>query len=210
MDWDAVQLEGKSKGYLVFAMDQAQTPLAKNALTKSTFEGGYCLGLCGSWCAHMYRGENFPIAGDVCDSPPLKAGLVQWLAGKIDNKDWTSAWTQAVTFDFMGISDNLRATRAHKPTASFLHAMATKAYGCYGVTISGTWGTHAIALRHGKDNRMHLFDPNYGHFAVRDHTKLKSMLRWFLAATTYDQNFESFVGVLGIRPAINWTEVMNQ
>ena len=68
-------------------MDQAQTPLAMNALTKDTFSGGYCLGLCASWCAHMYQGENFPLVGDVCESPPLKAGLVQWISGKIDNKD---------------------------------------------------------------------------------------------------------------------------
>ena len=79
----------------------------------------------------------------------------------------------------------------------------TKAYGCYGVTVTGTGGSHAVALRHGRDNRMHFFDANYGHFVVSDHTKLKAFMDWYWAASGYANNFlESTVAVVGVRPPI--------
>lgn len=209
MDWDALQLEAKGKGWLVFAMDQAQTPLAKNAITKGTFEGGYCLGLSTTWIKYQYDGENFPTVGDVCDSPPLAAGLVH-VAVDIggDVKNWYQWWARTTTLELMSISDGLRASRDHKPTASFIYSMVTKAYGCYAVSISGPGGAHAVALRHGRDNKMHFFDPNYGHFRVNDHTQLKGFLNWFLTKSDYENQFTSFVGVVGVRPWINFVDAI--
>jgi hypothetical protein len=48
---------------------------------------------------------------------------------------------------------------------------------------------------------MHFFDPNYGHFKVKDHTELKPFLRWFFANTSYTGDYSKHC-VVGIRPPI--------
>lgn len=68
------------------------------------------------------------------------------------------------------------------------------------LTRSG--GAHAIALRHNPSGRMQVFDSNYGHFVVRDHTLLKRFLRRFLKQTGYGKRHDSRHGVVGVRPLI--------
>lgn len=63
-------------------------------------------------------------------------------------------------------------------------------------------GSHAIALRRGQDNRMHLFDANYGHFSVRDHTRLKAFLSWYLKKSNYENRYDKYTAIVGIRPPI--------
>ena len=99
------------------------------------------------------------------------------------------------------LSDGLRASRATKPTADFLWSIMAQAYGCYGVYLSGAGGAHAVA-RHGRDNRYHLFDPNYFHIALKDKATLKSYVTWYLSQSTYDTLYLKRTGVVGIRPPI--------
>jgi len=75
-----------------------------------------------------------------------------------------------------------------------------QAYGCYGVYLSGPGGAHAIALRHGRDNRYHLFDPNYFHVVLKDKATFKTYVAWYLSQSNYDTQYTNKTGVVGIRP----------
>jgi len=204
MDWVPLQNTAKAKGELVFAMRQSQTPAMTQTGPWGTSTDGYCIGLAATWISFCYAGKTFPVDGtQVCDNPPWNATLSQTLSDTTNAAKWLDYWTSAISPFQMRLSDGLRAQRATMLTGNFIHSIVTKAYGCYGVTVSGTGGVHAVALRHGRDNRMHFFDANFGHFAVRDHTKLKAFLDWFWVASGYANNFlEKSVAIVGIRPPI--------
>jgi hypothetical protein len=203
MNWDNLQLTAKTNGHLVFAMDQAQTPAMTQPGPWGSSTDGYCIGLAAIWISLRYAGKSFPVdAAKVCDNPPWQATMSQTMADAAARTVWTDGWKTAVAPFQMTPSDGLRALRGTKPTADFLHSIVTKAYGCYGITIRGDDGAHAIAMQHGRDNRMHLFDANYGHFAVRDHTVLKAFLTWYLTTSDYAAQYTTSTGIVGIRPPI--------
>lgn len=201
MQWDHLQKTARSRGTLVFAMDQAQTPVCTQPGPWGNSSNGYCRGLAVLWASYCYKGKSFPANSDkVCDNPPWQAAMSQTVGTDSMTADRWSGWQASVKVLHMSLSDGLRAWRNTRPTPDFLHSMVTKAYGCYGVRLEAADGVHAIAMRHGRDNRMHLFDANYGHFAVKDHTVLKDFLRWYLDASNYAREFTA-TGVVGIVPA---------
>ena len=203
MIWSDLQKEAKTKGTLVFAMTQGQTPVMTQPGPWGTSFDGYCIGLAAQWISYCYAKKTFPIDSDkVCDNPPWQSTLSQTLSDKSGATEWKQFWTAAIGPFQMTLSDGLRATRNAAPSADFLYSIVTQAYGCYGVSLERAGGAHAIALRHAPDNRMHLFDANQGHFSVRDHTHLKSFLNWYLKKTGYDTRYEKATHVVGVRPPI--------
>jgi hypothetical protein len=202
MNWDSTQLAAKAKGQLIFAMDQAQLPIGKVPIISNLTEQGFCLGLSVSWIAKQYDGDDFWHSSQVCEWPPIKAILYQELAGLGPSTAWTDFWKTGGVLEQLTLSPGLRSWRNTKPTSSHIYSVVTKSYGCYGITLEGSGGAHAVAIRHNPDNRMQFFDPNYGHFAVKNHTVLKDFLRWFLKDTGYYGLFETGHGVVGIRPPI--------
>jgi len=204
MDWVRLQTEAKAKGQLVFAMRQNQTPAMTQPGPWGTSTDGYCIGLAAAWISLAYQGKNFPTdSNKVCDNPPWQSTMGQTVSDTTPAKNLTDRWVAAIIPFQMTLSDGLHAKRATMLTGNFIHSIVTQAYGCYGVTVSGTGGAHAVALRHARDNKMHFFDPNYGHFVVSDHTKLKGFLDWYWKASGYDTNFlESAVRINGVRPPI--------
>jgi hypothetical protein len=203
MNWDAVQLAAKAKGILVFAIDQAQTAVMTQLGPWGSAYDGYCIGLCASWISLAYQDKDFPFDGaKVCDNPPWQSTEAQNLSDAAKVASWTD-WWKAATGPFQcRLSDGILAVREHKPTASFLYAVATQAYGCYGIYLKGDGAAHAIVLRHTRDNRLHIFDPNYFHVSgpIGDG---KSMLRWWLEKSGYDTRYKTRTGVVGIRPPVN-------
>ena len=202
MDWTPLHLDAKAKGTLVFAMRQEQLPIGKIPIVSGLTRNGICLGLSISWIAAQYDGGNFSHSSQVCEWPPIKAVLYHVLAGWSEHAEWTDRWETGGAIEQLTLSSGLRGWRFTRPSASFLYSIVTKAYGCYGVTMWGPWGLHAVALRHGRDNRMHFFDPNYGHFAVKDHTRLKSFLTWFLEKSDYRKGYADGHAIVGIKPPI--------
>ena len=204
MDWKPLQNTAKANGQLVFAMRQDQTPAMTQPGPWGTSTDGYCIGLAAAWISFCYAGKTFPVDGNkVCDNPPWQSTWAQTLSDTTNAAKWLDYWNSAISPFQMRLSDGLRGRRETMLTGAFIHSIVTKAYGCYGVTVTGTGGSHAVALRHGRDNRMHFFDANYGHFVVSDHTKLKSFMDWYWAASGYANNFlESTVAVVGVRPPI--------
>lgn len=207
MKWDATQTAAKSKGQLVFAMDQNQLPIGKVPIISSLTEHGFCLGLCVSWIAKQYDGDDFRHSGQVCEWPPIRAILYQEIAALGPSSVWTDFWKTGGFLEQLTLSSGLRSWRNTKPTSSHIYSVVTKAYGCYGITLEGTNddgsdAIHAISIRHNPDNRMQIFDPNFGHFAVKDHTHLKGFLRWYFKDTGYYVQFHLAHGVVGIKPPI--------
>ena len=203
MNWDNLQLTAKTNGQLVFAMDQAQTPAMTQPGPWGSSTDGYCIGLAATWIAWAYAGKSFPVDGNkVCDNPPWQSTMGQTLSDAVARTDWTDGWKAATGAFQMTLSDGLRAFRTGKPTAVFLYSIVVMAYGCYGITLRRNGGAHAIALRHGRDNRMHLFDANYGHFAVRDHTQLRPFLTWYLDKSGYGNRYQESTGIVGVKPPI--------
>lgn len=204
MDWVPLQTAAKAKGQLVFAMRQSQTPAMTQPGPWGTSTDGYCIGLAAAWISFCYAGKTFPVDGSkVCDNPPWQSTWAQTLSDGTAATKWLDYWKSAISPFKMRLSDGLRARRDTMLTGAFIHSIVTQAYGCYGVTVTGTGGSHAVALRHGRDNRMHFFDANFGHFAVSDHTKLKSFLDGYWRDSGYANNFlESTVATIGVRPPI--------
>ncbi len=203
MIWSDLQKEAKTKGTLVFAMNQAQTPVTTQPGPWGTSFDGFCIGLAAQWMLYCYQNKTFPLKGGlVCENPPWQSTLSQTLSDKSGATDWVQFWTAATSTFQMTLSDGLRATRNTAPTAAFLYSIVTKAYGCYGVSLERAGGAHAIALRHAPDNRMHLFDANYGHFSVRDHTLFKPFLAWYLKKTDYETRYDTATNIVGVRPPI--------
>ena len=64
-------------------------------------------------------------------------------------------------------------------------------------------GAHAIALRHGHDNRYHLFDPNYFHVAMKGVDTFKQFVDGYLSDTGYRDKYKKKVGIIGIVPPIS-------
>ena len=204
MDWVPLQTSAKAKGHLVFAMRQSQTPAMTQPGPWGTSTDGYCIGLASAWISFCYAGKTFPVdSSKVCNNPPWQSTWAQTLSDGTAAVNWLDFWTSAIIPFKMRLSDGLRARRETMLTGAFIHSIVTQAYGCYGVTVTGTGGSHAVALRHGRDNRMHFFDANFGHFVVSDHTKLKSFLDGYWKDAGYASNFlESTVAILGVRPPI--------
>lgn len=204
MNWDSIQLAAKAKGNLIFAIDQAQTAVLTQPGPWGSAFDGYCIGLAASWISLAYQGREFPYdAGKVCDNPPVDATQAQNLSDASSKPGWADWWGDAVEPYRCRLSDGLRAERGTKPTAAFLWSIVSCAYGCYGVYMKGDGGAHAIALRHGRDNRIHIFDANYYHAAAKSGDAFKTLLQWHLDQSGYSARYNKKTGIIGIKPPIN-------
>jgi hypothetical protein len=205
MRWDAVQLGAKAKGCLVYAIDQAQTAVLTQPGPWGSAFDGYCIGLAADWISLAYHGKDFPTDGhQVCNNPPWQATQAQNLSDASKRGDWTEFWKAAIE-PFQCRLSHFRAVRDHKPSAAFLCAVVFQAYGCYGVTLRGGSGAHAVAIRHGRDGRFHLFDANYFHLAVKGTDKFQDLISWWLQQTGYDKKYDTRTGIVGIQPPITHT-----
>jgi hypothetical protein len=202
MRWDAIQLDAKTKGHLIFGIDQGQTAVLTQPGPWGSAFDGYCIGLAASWISLQYQGKDFPVASDACDNPPWQATQAQNLSDAINRVEWTDGWKAAIIPFQCTLSDGLRAVHNRKPTADFLWSIMSQAYGCYGVSLRGSSGAHAIALRHGRDNRYHLFDSNYFHIAIKGVDTFKSYVDSYLRRAGYDKRYDAKTGVVGIKPPI--------
>jgi hypothetical protein len=203
MKWDDVQLAAKAKGILVFAIDQSQTAVETQPGPWGSAYDGYCIGLAANWISLGYQDTDFPYdAAKVCDNPPWQSTQAQNLSDAVNAAAWTDWWKAAIEPFQCRISDAIIAVREHKLTASFLYAVATQSYGCYGVYLKRDGGSHAIALRHTRDNRLHLFDPNYFHISMPV-PEGKTILHWYLEESGYEGRYKLRTGVVGVRPPIN-------
>lgn len=206
MKWNQVQLTAKARNQLVFAMNQGEQPRPTFPMARDTsaLDEGYCMGLSIHWIEQLYAGRNFPYV-----ALTQEYNEIDWIALDLYQKydaqpivrDGSYGWKNAVALRNMRVCLGLKAEQwLKKPTGRFLCDAVRKAWGCYGVTLSGSGGQHAIAIRHARDNTFHLFDPNHGHFAVKWIDRFQPFLDWYLTETRYAEWFASGNIVLGVRP----------
>jgi hypothetical protein len=95
-----------------------------------------------------------------------------------------------------------RPARLARPRASanFFWSVMSKAYGCYGISLRGASGAHAIALCHDRQNRYHLFDANYFHVVMDSESAFKTYVTRYLDKTKYKTTYSTKCGIVGIRP----------
>jgi hypothetical protein len=202
MNWDWIQRGAKAKGVLVYAIDQAQTPPRTQPGPWGNVDGGYCAGLAANWIALAYQGKDFPFSNLVCDDPPWQATAAQTVDADAGFTTWVNEWQVIVSY-FSCSANGLKAEFAGAPTAAFICQAVFRAYGCYGISFRKPGGGHTVAMRNGRDGRLHLFDPNYFHVAAKDPDVFQSFVSWWLDSTEYDQRYTKLTGVIGIRPPIN-------
>lgn len=209
MKWNALQEDAKDRGFLVFAMDQMQTPVMKRpAAWGLTGTDGYCMGLVAKWVSLQYQGKNFLINLDkVCDTPPYDSTIAHIASSKVASSTigratYFQQTRAAVKVFHCTVSSGLREDRGTAATAEFWWSVMSKAYGCYSATIGGTKGAHAIGLRHGRDNRYHVFDPNHFHVALPSKSTFLSFVYFHLLLAGYGTNYGMESAIIGIRPPI--------
>ena len=202
MQWDAIQQLAKSKGWLVYAIDQGQTAPLTQPGPWGDVQAGYCLGLAANWVALAYQGSDLPHTAQVCDYPPWQATMAQNIYQNTGSGDRMENWKSALTA-FSCTLSGFKALHKQPPSAAFFCQVAFQAYGCYGIVMEGNGGGHAVAMRNGRDGRMHLFDPNYFHLAIRDPGQFQATVDWWLNASGYAKSFEQVSHIFGIRPPIN-------
>ncbi len=209
MKWDDIQLEAKRRKCLIYAVDQAQSPPMTQPGPWGPMEGGYCAGLAANWIALAYDGKDFPYASEVCDYPPWQATRAQNIYADADWTTWLQEW-KVLAGDFQCTVGHHAALSA-PPTAEFICSVVYRSYGCYGISFSRgpeppshpDAGGHCVAIRNGRDGRLHLFDPNYFHVAMHGPEHFKHFVKWWLKDTGYHKRYRLLTGVAGIRPPIN-------
>jgi len=204
MQWDAVQTGAKTRGNLVYAMDQAQTAVMTQPGPWGEAFDGYCIGLAARWMSLQYQGSDYPY-----DPGTKEYGGTDWRATVGQNTEFTTKntgdvkfWEWAISPFQLRLSDGLRLESPGKPSGAAVNLTVTRAYGCYGITLRRDGGAHSIAARHGRDNRFHLFDGNYGHFAAKYADGFKEFLDWYFDKTGYKDRYAKSVMVIGIKPPI--------
>jgi hypothetical protein len=204
MEWTAIQRDAKAKGVLVYAISQAQTAPVTQPGPWGVAGEGYCMGLAANWIAVTYQGKDFDFSNQVCDEPPWQATMAQNVYDDADSTDWVGEW-KIILAPFSCTVTGNKAERAHPPSAAFLCQVVFGAYGCYAVTLTRPGGGHAVAFCNGRDGRLHLFDPNYFHVAVKGRDAFQDFVSWWLEQTGYDKRYTDHTGIVGIRPPINHT-----
>jgi hypothetical protein len=202
MNWNQIQRDAKAKGALVYAIDQTQTIPWTQPGPWGAIHNGFCIGLAANWIALAYQGKDFSSSNQECDDPPWQSTMAQTIDMNAGFSGWVNEW-QLVTAPFNCNPTGLKAERAGLPSAAFICQVVFRAYGCYGVTFRRPGGGHAVAMRNGRDGRLHLFDANYFHVAVKGPDKFQSLVSWWLKQTGYDQRYSTYTGVVGIKPPIN-------
>jgi hypothetical protein len=204
MIWSDIQKAAKAQGVLVYAINQKQTVPRTQPGPWGAIQKGYCLGLCCNWVALAYQGKDFAYAQQVCEDAPWQATMAQNIDQDAPEGDWIDDW-KIGTGVFNCAVSGLKAERRGRPSAAFICQVVFRAYGCYGITLVREESTHVIAMRNGRDGRLHLFDGNYFHVALKDPCAFQSFVDWYLTETGYDQRYTVLTGVTGIRPPINHT-----
>jgi hypothetical protein len=205
MQWDAVQTEAKTKGNLVYALDQAQTAVMTEPGPWGEAYGGYCIGLAARWMSLQYQGKDYPYnpGTQEYDGADWRATVGQNTEFTTKNTGDLKFWEWAISPFQLGLSGSLKVESAGKPSGAIINLAVTHAYGCYGITLRREGGAHSIAAENARDNRFHLFDGNYGHFVANSANSFKNFLDWYFDKTGYKNRYTKSVLVIGITPPIN-------
>jgi len=208
MQWNAMQLTAKQKGWLVYAIDQSQTAVLTQPGPWGAAYSGYCIGLASQWASLMYRGQDLPFSNQVCDTPPWQSTMAQNVAANTTAADQTDFWKTTLAGFSCSLTGFKAVRRNHPPSAAFFCQVAFQAYGCYGITMVGPGGAHAVAMRNGKDG-MHLFDANFFHLRINNPSVFQAAVDWWLSTppyagvSAYNAIYTTESSIFGIKPPMH-------
>jgi hypothetical protein len=204
MQWDGLQTTARDRGWLVYAVDQGQTAPLTQPGPWGDIRAGYCLGLAATWVSLQYQGMDLSFTAQVCDYPPWQATMAQNVYQNSTTGNRLDDYQLALK-PYACVLSGFKAERRHPPSASFFCQVAFQAYGCYGIIMEGSIGAHAVAMRNGRDGKMHLFDANYFHLAVQNPSQFQSAVDWWLDKSGYAKGLEKVSYIFGIKPPIHHT-----
>lgn len=199
MPMNDLQTEADQRGFLIYAMNQANTPpLAKVANGEpapgpwgAVYEG-YCAGLATRWIALRYAMYDYPF-----DRATKMCTLPDWQATRDQNiviDEWADPKLRFPTqfkapFAQYGLQLNLGAV-IDFPTAMngvLLRRVGLAAEGCHCIYLAGKGGAHAVAMMNEGKQGWRFFDANFGHFRLPSGPAFESFIDWFMDKSGYNQ-----------------------
>jgi hypothetical protein len=204
MVMNQLQAEADKRGFLVYALTQANTaPLAADAKGNrapgpwgalgSVPNDGYCAGLATRWIALRYAAYDFPFnrTTKICQSPDWQSTRDQHIVVEEWNDPSKRFPTQfKAAYAQYGLQLNLGAV-IDFPTAMngvILRRVGQAAKGCHCIYIEGTGGAHAVAMMNEGSMGWRFFDANHGHFRLPSAAAFQEFIDWFMDRSGYTQN----------------------
>ena len=175
--WDRVQTWANDEDWVVYAMDQGQTPVLADINPGKEEESapgpwgvasdGFCVGLAMRWIGLRYKGQDYPY------NPRTRVANGEfWEATRDQNISrstpgpWPSRF-RTVMGQYGAPVDLKRCAEKRVPVSAKLLTEAIAAGdGLYYFELRREGGAHALAIE-SEGGRYHLFDSNEGHFLVK-------------------------------------------
>jgi len=201
MHWDDVQKDARDAGYLVFAMDQAQTPVMTEVGPWGNAYSGFCAGCVVCWIGLRYGGSDFAF-----DPGTREVRMPDWRTTRDQNVyedapgDFPDQLVPAFAQYGLTLNRGRLTRKTEAPTGTILKSAGLAGEGCYYISIRRADGGHAIAMQNMGKAGWRLFDANYGEFTAKDDNQFDTFVTWYMDATNYDTKYTAATRIIGINP----------
>lgn len=205
MNWNTVQTEAKEKGYLIFAMSQAQTPVMTQPGPWGAAYSGFCAGLATRWIALRYVGEDFRY-----DRKTLECEMPDWQSTRDqtlyeidlakDGADFPKEYKKTFGVYGLFLNDGLVTKMSVAVSGAILRQAGETKPVCYFIEMRRAGGGHAIAMEHIPRGGWRMFDANYGEFKMNDAAAFETFMTWYLHRTGYGARYDTAINIVGVNP----------
>jgi hypothetical protein len=199
MKWDAVQTEAKKKGWLTYAMDQAQTDVMRQPGPWGNAYSGFCAGCVVRWIALRYGGADYAF-----DSRTQVVEMPDWRATRDQNvyEDASGDFPDqlAPAFAQYGLTLNKGQVTKQKAvaTGAMLRTAGSAATGCYYISLRSGSGGHAVSMQNEGGGKWRFFDANYGAFRRNSDKGFEEFIDWYMKATGYATKYTEATRIAGV------------
>jgi hypothetical protein len=206
MNWDAVQTEARTKAYLIYAMDQAQTDVMTMPGPWGNAYSGYCAGCVIRWIVLRYGGSDYAY-----DVKTRVVEMPDWRSTRDQNvyEDTSEQFPDklAPAFAQYGLTLNkgLLTKQTSVATGALLRTAGSAATGCYYISLRGSSGGHAVSMQNEGKGSWRFFDANYGSFDRKSDEDFEKFIDWYMKATNYKTQYTTACNIVGINtpPYVN-------
>jgi len=202
MQWNYVQTEAKKQRYLVFAMDQSQTPVMTQPGPWGKAHSGFCAGCAVYWIALRYIEADFAF-----DRTTLEVNMPDWWTTR-DQNVFDDMYARDefplnlnYPFSLYSLTVNLgMVTCKSSALSGEMLTGAGQATGCYYIALRKPQGGHAIAMQNLGGGKWRLFDANYGEFFTECDQDFVDFVDWYAGNTGYRTEYAETTRIVGINP----------
>jgi len=202
MNWDSIQTEAKQKGYLIFAMDQSQTPVMTQPGPWGSAYSGFCAGLAMRWIALRYVGDDYNYDKKTleCEMPDWQATRDQTLYEAQDDGKFPGNYKAGFGVYGLFLNDGIVTQMDTAVTGAILRQAAAGKEGCYLISMRRSGGGHAVAMENWGKNGWRFFDANYGEFKCKDAANFEVFMTWFLYKSGYGTRYNAKIRTVFVNP----------